>query len=161
MAAWQFTLDLIPSSAARLNGVDAIRMTREQLDEIEPEISVEKLPGLFQALSRLLPEKESWAPDLHIWGDEKSHDVQIWFEGDRVEGIQLRLDVANPSFPLVSGMCGLARDLQCVFAAREGAIIQPSAEAVVRAVMQSPAMRFVRDPQAYIEAAIQADRAGD
>lgn len=56
MAAWQFKLDLIPSSAARLNGVDAIRMTREQLDEIKPEISVEKLPDLFQTLSRLLPE---------------------------------------------------------------------------------------------------------
>jgi hypothetical protein len=161
MAVWQFTLDLIPSFAARLDGVDAIRMTREQLDEIDTEIPVEKQPYLFQTLSGLLPEKEAWSPDLRIWGDEKSHDVQIWFEEDHIEGVQLRLDVANPSLPLVSGICGLARHLQCVFAARDGAIIQPSAEAVVRAMMQSPATRFVRNPQAYIEAAIQADREED
>jgi hypothetical protein len=161
MALWQFELHLIPSSAAQVDGVDAIRMTREQLDKISPDVSAEKMPDLFQRLSVLLPEKEAWTPDLRIWGDEKSHDVQIWFEGTRIEDFQLRLDVANPSLPLVSGMCSLARDLQCVFAAREGAIIPPSAEAIVRGIMQSPAMRFVRDPQGYIEAAIRADRAKD
>ena len=160
MALWQFTLDFIPSYAARFRDVEAIRMTREQLDAIKLDISAEKQPRLFQTLSALLPEKKSWAPDLRIWGDEKSHDVQIWFEGDRIEGIQLRLNVASPLFQLVSGMSGIARDLQCVFASRDGAIIQPSAEAVARAVMQSPAMRFVRDPQGYIEAAIRADEGG-
>ena len=157
MALWQFTLDLIPSSAAKVNGVDAIQMTREQLDEIEPEIPTQKKASLFQRLDALLSEKEPWSPDLRIWGDEKSHDVQIWLEGGRIESFQLRLDVANPSFPIIDGMCSLARDLQCVFAAREGAIIQPSAEAIARAVMQSPAMRFVRDPEGFIRAAIQSD----
>ena len=132
-------------------------MTREQLDKIEPEVPVQKMASLFQRLGELLPEMEPWSPDLRIWGDEKSHDVQIWFEGDRIESFQLRLDVANPSFPLIDGMCGLARDLQCVFAATEGAIIQPSAEAIARAVIHSPAMRFVRDPEGFIRAAIQSD----
>lgn len=158
MALWQFTLDLIPISAARVNGINEIHMSREQLGEIELGITVEQMPDLFKKLGELLPEKKAWSRDLRIWGDEKSHDVQIWFEGARIEAFQLRLDVANPSSLLVKGMCRLACDLECIFATRDGKIIQPSVEEIVKAMMRSSATRFVRDPQGYIKAAIQAGK---
>lgn len=158
MAVWQFALDLIPSSSARIAEVDAIRMSREQLDAIRLEIPPDKLPNLFEGLSELLSEKKSWSPSLRIWGDEKFHDVQVWSDGQAIESVQFRLDANNLSVSLMTGICDLARSFDCVLATAEGAIIQPTSEAMVREMMRSPAMQFVQDPEGFLEAAIRADK---
>lgn len=133
-------------------------MSREQLDAIRLEIPPDKLPNLFNGLSELLPEKRSWATSLRIWGNEKSHDVQVWSDGPTIESVQFRLDANNLSVSLMTGICDLARSMDCVFVTAEGAIIQPTSEAMVREMMRSPAMQFVQDPQGFLEAAIRADR---
>ena len=157
MALWQFTLDLIPASAAHVGGVDAIRLSREQLDAIRLNLSEAQAANLFIQLEEMLPEKQSWSPRLRIWGDEKSDDVQVHFEGSAIEDVQFRLDVSNLSLVLVSQICAAARRLDCVLATREGAIVQPSTEAIVRSVLQSAAMRFVKDPEAYLREAVLID----
>src|SRR4051812_18942740 len=125
MAVWQFVIDLIPASSARLSGVAAARMTREQLDEIDLGFSNADAEELFARLSTLLPEKKSWSTRLRIWGDEETDDIQVGFDGHTIEDIQFRLNVADLSLPLVGGICGLARQFICVLATRDGAIIQP------------------------------------
>lgn len=136
----------------------AIRMSREQLDAIRLEIPHDKLPALFEGLSELLSEKRSWSPSLRIWGDEKSHDVQVWSDGPAIESVQFRIDANNLSVSLMTGICDLARSLDGVFATAEGAIIQPMCEAMVREMMRSPAMQFVQDPEGFLEAALRVDR---
>ena len=133
-------------------------MSREQLDAIRLEILPDKLPSLLEGLSELLSVKRSWSPGLRIWGDEKSHDVQVWSDGQTIESVQFRLDANKLSVSLITGMCDLARALDCVFATAEGAIVQPTSEAMVREMMRSPAMQFVQDPEGFLEAAIRADR---
>lgn len=161
MALWQFTLDLVPAAGARIDGTPAIRLSRKQLDAIELDLDAEDAPKLYGALSALLPEKEAWSDDLRIWGDDRTDDVQVWFDGPRIEFVQFRLNVADLSLGLVNGICALARDFGCVLASRAGAIVQPTAQAVVRAVLQSPATRFVRDPKGYLDAAILIDAGSD
>ena len=56
------------------------------------------------------------------------------------------------------GTLDLARHFDCVFATPEGAIIQPSSEAVIRTVLQSEAAQFVQDPPGFIEKAVRLDR---
>ncbi len=133
-------------------------MSREQLGGVRLEIPPDKLPVLFERLSELLSEKKSWSPSLRIWGDEKSHDVQVWSDGRTIESVQFRLDANKLSVPLMTGICDLARAMDCVFVTAEGAIIQPTSEAMVREMMRSPAMQFVQDPEGFLEAAIRADR---
>lgn len=133
-------------------------MSREQLDAIRLEIPPDKLPNLFEGLSELLSEKKSWSPSLRIWGDEKFHDVQVWSDGQAIESVQFRLDANNLSVSLMTGICDLARSFDCVLATAEGAIIQPTSEAMVREMMRSPAMQFVQDPEGFLEAAIRADK---
>lgn len=133
-------------------------MSHAQLDAIRLEIPSGKLPYLFEGLSELLSEKKSWSPSLRIWGDEKSHDVQVWSDGSTIESVQFRLDANNLSVSLMTGICDLARSLDCVFATADGAVIQPSSEAMVREMMRSPAMQFVQNPEGFLEAAIRADR---
>lgn len=150
MALWQFALDLIPVSAARVSGVEAIRLDDGLRDVPLLSFSNAQIADLTGHLSILLPESQSWNSSLRIWGNEKSDDVQVWFEGSAVEFVQFRLDVSNLSFRFVGGICELARQFGCLLAARDGAIIQPRVEPVVKAVLRSPAMKFVQDPDAYL-----------
>ena len=115
---------------------------------------------LFGWLDALLPAKEAWSKNLRIWGDETTQDVQVWFEGERVECVQFRINAGDLSLALISGICAIARNLSCVLASRDGAVVQPTTEAVIRAVLQSPATRFVRDPKAYLAAAVLIDTGG-
>ena len=160
MAVWQFVIDLIPASSARVDGVTAARMSREQLDEIDLAFSNTDAEVLLVQLGTLLPEKKSWSASLRIWGDEETDDIQVGFDGHLIEYIQFRLNVADLCLPLVGGICDVARHFDCVLASRDGAIVQPNREAVVRTIMQSRAMQFVRDPQRFLEEAVRLDREG-
>ena len=80
------------------------------------------------------------------------------FDDEFIEEIQVRFDAADISLPLIGGVCDVARHFDCVFATPEGAIIQPSREAVVRTVLQSDAAHFVREPQGFIEKAVRLDQ---
>ncbi|APR52675.1 hypothetical protein CA223_17880 [Sphingomonas koreensis] len=135
-------------------------MSREQLDEIDLGFSNADAEELFARLGALLPEKKSWSASLRIWGDEKTDDIQVGFDGHTIEDIQVRLNVADLCLPLVGGICDLARHFDCILATRDGAIVQPNREAVVRTILQSRAMRFVRDPHRFLEEAIRLDREG-
>lgn len=157
MALWQITLDPIPATSAQVEGMVAIRLTRRQLDAITLQVAIIEQERLFEELGHLLPEKSGWSDDMRIWGDEKSHDVQVFFDAGEIEYLQMRIDVRTPSIALVSGLCAMARSRKWVFATRDGKIVQPSTEAVIRAILQSDASRFVADPKAFLEAALQAD----
>jgi len=135
-------------------------MSREQLDEIDLGFSNFDAEVLFARLGRLLPEKKSWSARLRIWGDEKTDDIQVGFDGHTIEDIQFRLNVADLRLPLVGGICDLARHFDCILATQDGAIVQPNRESVVRTIMQSRAVQFVRDPQRSLEEAIRSDREG-
>lgn len=160
MAVWQFVFDLVPASSAQIDGVSAVRMSRDQLDEIRLEFSRADADLFFAELSSFLPEKKSWSPSLRIWGDEKLDDIQVGLEGQFIQDVQFRLNAADLSLPLIGNICLLARRFGCLLATRDGAIMQPYCEAVVRSIMQSRAMQFVRDPQLFLEEAIRADHDG-
>ncbi len=106
----------------------------------------------------LLPEKPRSYTGLRVWGDEPADDIQVSFDEQFIEEIQVRFDVADISLPFIGGVCDLARHFDCVFATPEGAIIQPSREAVIRTVLQSEAAQFVQDPPGFIEKAVRLDR---
>lgn len=158
MAVWQFVINLIPASAARIAGVNAARMSREKLGEVVLALPITEADVLFAKLDMLLPEKPRSYTGLRIWGDESADDIQASFDEQYIEEIQVRFDVADISLPLIGGVCDLARHFDCVFATPEGAIIQPSREAVIRTVLQSDAAHFVQDPQGFIEKAVRLDR---
>ena len=158
MAVWQFVINLIPASAARIAGVNAARMNREQLGEVVLALPITEADVLFAKLDILLPEKPRSYTGLRVWGDEPADDIQVSFDEQYIEEIQVRFNVADISLPLIGGVCDVARHLDCVFATPEGAIIQPSREAVIRTVLQSDAAHFVQDPRGFIEKAVRLDR---
>jgi len=159
MAIWQFVADLVPASAAKIADVPAARMSQDQLDEIDLDFSETETEALFAFLATLLPERASWSPTLRIWGDDKTDDIQVGLDGQTVEDVRFRINVGDLKLPLLGGICALARQFDCCLATPDGAIIQPNREAFARMIMQSRAMRFLRDPQRFLEEAIQFDNA--
>lgn len=157
MAIWQFVFDLVPASAATISGVVAARMSCDQLEAIKLNFSEATSTAFAEGVGAILPEKQSWAPSLRIWGDEKSDDIQIVFDGAAIVEAQFRLDVTNLSMSLVNDFCALARTFDCVFATSAGAIIRPYSEALIRAVMRSDAVGYVTDPERYPREAIKND----
>ena len=158
MAVWQFVINLIFASAARIAGVNAARMNRAQLGEVVLSLPIAEADVLFAKLDMLLPEQPRSYTGLRVWGDEPADDIQVSFDEQFIKEIQVRFDVADLSLPLIGGVCDLARHFDCVFATPEGAIIQPSREAVIRTVLQSDAAHFVQDPRGFIEKAVRLDR---
>ena len=157
VAIWQFVLDLVPASAARFAEVAAVTMTREQLDAITLSFSRADTESLFAHLETLLPEKQSWCSELRIWGDEKTDDIQVWLNGQEIEDVRFRLNAGDLSLSLVHGICALAGRFHCLLAATDGTIVQPNPDAVIRGIMQSRAMQFVRNPEGFLREAIRLD----
>lgn len=135
-------------------------MSRDQLDAIRLGFSDADAEVLLDRLGSILPEKTSWSTRLRIWGDEKTDDIQVGLNGQSIEDVQVRLNVADLSLLLVGAICDLSRHFDCVLATRDGAIIQPNRESVLRTIMQSSAVQFVRDPQRFLEEAIRLDQEG-
>lgn len=150
MATWQFALTLIPSSAARSAGRESIQLSREQIDECRLHLSQPEQTALYDALSALMPERRGWTTAIRFWGDEKGDDIHVSLDADAVECVHIRLDGFRPSAARVAGICAIARRFDCVFATPEGAVVQPSSDAVMRMFLRSPAMRFARDPEAFL-----------
>lgn len=157
MAIWQFVLNLIPSSTATVNGVVAAHMDQDQLDAIELNFCPSISDAFIKRIGAMLPEKPSWTSDLRLWGDDETDDIQIWFHGPAIQYAQFRVNLGNLSLPLVGSFCQVAREFDCVFAERSGAILRPYSEVLVRTLIQSDAAHFVRDPERYIREAVQAD----
>ena len=109
MAVWQFVINLIPASAARIAGVHAARMSRGQLEEVVLALPIAKADALFAKLDMLLPEKPRSYTGLRVWGDEPNDDIQVSFDEQYIEEIQVRFDVADISLPLIGGVCELAQ----------------------------------------------------
>ena len=157
MAIWQFVFDLIPSSAATIHGVVAARMSRDQLDAIQLKLSGPTADAMFARVGAILPERQAWAADLRVWGDDQAHDVQIVTSGSMISEVQIRLNVADLSLSLVGDICAFAREFDCVFATRSGAIVRPYSEALFRTITLSDAARFVSEPERFLAEAVQRD----
>jgi hypothetical protein len=130
----------------------------ERLDEIRLNLSASEETQFFATLAKLLPERSGWTTAICFYGDEKSNDAHVLFDGSAISTVQFRLDAGDLSLALIEGMCELARHLDCVFVGRiDGTVIKPRHEAVLRAVLQSRASRFVDDPEKFLAAIAQVE----
>jgi hypothetical protein len=160
MAVWQFELTPILASEATSNGVAAIWLSEEEIDSKLLSFAGDAATTLAERLDRILPPAHGWGR-VQMWGDEKRDDVQAFITADGLEWPQIRINVASASLPLIEQFCALAGDLGWVFVAESGAVIQPHPNSVLRAIDNSPARRFVDDPQSFIACAAESEQPPD
>lgn len=150
MALWQFKFYLVSAADARVDGVDAISLSREQAEGAKLRLNPDEQQHFLKDLSGLLPEKASWDAALRIWGDEKTDDIQIWFDGDAIAEAQVRLDMREPAIRLMDALCRLANRYDCVFLTDERLVIRPSTDILGRSSQRSAASDFARDPAGFL-----------
>lgn len=147
MAVWQFELDPIPAHAAMIDGVPAIHLGADVRDTIPLDLAPDERKQLIEALDSFLPAQQSWSPGLMIWGNTRGTDVQLFLDEDGADGLKIRIDAKTFTFDLVESLCLIALGFGWVFLTERGAVIQPTRDAVLRALLQSPARQFIEDPE--------------
>jgi hypothetical protein len=146
MAVWQFELDPIPSSAALIEGVPAIHLGPELRDTIMLGLTPVQRKELIAALDDLLPSQQAWSPTLKLWGNTRGTDVQLYLDEDGTDALKIRIDAKTFTTDLVEALCALATAFDWVFLTERGAVLQPVSAVVLRALLNSPARRFVEAP---------------
>ena len=150
MAVWQFELDAIPASAALVEGVPAIHLGPEQRDTIVQQLAPDARKTLIEALDALLPPQQAWSPGLMVWGNTRGTDVQLYRDEDGSDALKIRIDAKTFSTDLVEALCDIAVTLDWVFLTERGAVLHPSPETVLRALLQSSARAYVENPAGAI-----------
>ena len=155
MATWQATVELVPR--ARAVALSAEPVTGEYL-EWEPDLAdadwwVDAQPAtwLSDRLNALASRAVSWASDLETWGNANGDRVDVWRDAGRIDSITVRFDMRAPDERFVLAIVALARDLGCLFYSQEHMLVDATPDALATLLRQSPALRFVRDPLAFLQ----------
>lgn len=158
MAVWQFELDPIPASAALIEGVPAIHLSPEVCDTIVLRLTAGERKELIAAFDALLPPQQAWSPGLMVWGNTRGTDVQLYLDEDGSDALKIRIDAKTFSTELVEALCDIAATFDWVFLTERGAVLHPSPEIVLRALLQSPARAYVENPHEAIAGALDRMR---
>ena len=152
MAIWQFTTYLIPESACTADGtLPGLSVTEDgfKLSRLRFANSPEQLENL---VADVLPPEKSWHKDLRAFGCVTSHDIQLWYEDGELSEAQVRIDLREVTRAYVTQIVKLAHDTRCLFFDLETQRVLPADDkALITAIQQSRAAKFVRDPRGFIE----------
>jgi hypothetical protein len=86
---------------------------------------------------------------MRIWGDENSDSAWICYtdeKREKVEWVDMRIDVRNLSRPFVVAICMLAKELECVLLTDQHELVPPDEGALLAAIDSSIAKGFLNDP---------------
>lgn len=154
MAIWQFTVGLVPRAWAELEG-----NSPEMLYDSDGCSDMSTAWGgnqpsanLVVLISQVLPPTESWSDQLRIWGDPAKSDIQVFYQGNNVESVMVRIDTRYDTMYMCSKTVELALALDCrLFIPAARSIVMANVTALSIACHNSEAARFSAAPRAYIE----------
>jgi hypothetical protein len=152
MAIWQFSVVFLPDTWAQENNYDSAYLYNEEGYETDCAWLENQPDSSFKAvLSNILPEAESWHQDLLFWGHTQEHDIKVWYENSKVEGIHVRLDVNKNINDIIVKVVRAANELDCVLFFPEFRQITKANEFELKlALKKSSAAKYVSDPQGFL-----------
>ena len=152
MAIWQFNIEFIPRKWAEENNYNASLLYSEEGYDTEIAwLNNQPINDFQSILSNIFPPSKSWHENLLCWGNEKEHDIQVWFENNEIDSFQFRMDLNQKLNSLISKVINTAKELDCVFFYPEHEIITIANEfELKKALNNSGAAKFINDPQGYL-----------
>jgi hypothetical protein len=116
MATWQFSVVLLPASWAEEHSFNSSLLYDDEGYDTECTWKDRQPATSFRTvLSEILPASASWHEDLHTWGNEEEHDIQVWYENKKIDGIHIRLDLNQELNDIIVKVVKAAKSLDCVF----------------------------------------------
>jgi hypothetical protein len=103
-------------------------------------------------ITKFIPVGESWDEDLCVWENDDHSDIQIWFEGNKVDSIKVRFDLREDIEEIKKYIIALAKDADCCLFFPEGKVIETSdLNNLNRAISDSRAARFIENPKKFLD----------
>jgi hypothetical protein len=155
MAAWQFSMHLVPRAQleAVCPGMNAA--FPGQVFDDTPWWCDRQPPGdLPDRVSAVLQEVASSDPASRQWGESSGNTVAVSYVDGRIEEIRARLDLRRLDRNVVRVLARLALDCDGWWIggdARERIPVGRTRHAIMTAVVASDAAQFVADPHAFLE----------
>lgn len=85
------------------------------------------------------------------WGNEKEHDIQVWYENNIIDGIHIRLDLPKKLNGIITKLIKTAKELDCVLFFPESETLTKANEFELKKALQnSQAAKFVKDPNDFL-----------
>ncbi|WP_039033180.1 hypothetical protein [Shewanella sp. ECSMB14102] len=152
MATWQFLVVLIPASWAEENSYSSSALYDEEGYDTECAWNGRQPESDFKdTLGEVLPPSKSWHEELLTWGNEKEHDIQVWYENETIDGIHIRLDLNQNLNEIIIKVVKAAHALNCaLFFPELKLVAEANVFEMKNAIKNSNAAKFVSNPQEFI-----------
>lgn len=153
MAVWQVQFELLPLALAKSQGLvpGMVLSSERRLAGDWWRRQALPMPAL-QCLAEVFPPGKTWTKDLAVYGDLEKSCLSILSDEGVLSEMQLRFDLrtlTREELLVVIEFCRLAAALLIT---DENKIIEPTSNAVINEIRQSPAYRFVKDPEGFLSA---------
>lgn len=152
MALWQTSFLFLPKSVvADYDEVplDAFERFQDDLAVVAPDFALPS--GYATAIARLLTPAKGWSAEMELWGDEKSDDICIWRDSEKLSSIGLRIDVRKLDDLLLEGALALAESWGCYLVERRYRKVCRMGVRDFRAMICGhPHHRAMQDPKAWL-----------
>jgi len=155
MAAWQFTICLIPKVWASIEkyNVELLYDEDDRYDTTDAWVNNQPVSYIKEIISKYFEAASSWDKELFCWGNEEETDVNLWYENGIVFDISIRLDLRAPLTDTISKIVTLANELSCVvFIPGQKQIIEPNEHILMSFAKSSSASLFVNKPDDFFKA---------
>ncbi|MBR3894643.1 MAG: hypothetical protein IKJ35_05790 [Clostridia bacterium] len=132
MATWQLCFSLIPCENCTFSDKNALNIKA------------------LSMLGKCLPINKGWCEDMMLFGDLNGTCVEMFFCNGVLDEVSVRLHVGRLSKQQVVGILDFANmnDMQIYY---EGKNICPSLQNIRGLISNSPAFKFVSNPQSFFE----------
>ena len=110
------------------------------------------LPTDYKALlGEILPPGASWHTDLQVWGSEDGDRIDVWTDASEPPELLARFDLRTWRPAIYERFLSFVRNASAAIRDTDtGATVPATVEDFTRALRESRAAQFVRDPLGYL-----------
>jgi hypothetical protein len=158
MATWQFDVHLIPRcKLQQVFGFIPHMLDKEAFDATNWWQNVALPTHYRELLSALVPFNASVpfdassCEDIELWGDMEGDRVEVCRHEGEIDSVYVRINVTDLNTAFINGISSFAQACDCLIFTEDKRLLEPSADLLDKAVLQSNAARFVANPRASLD----------
>jgi hypothetical protein len=158
MAVWQYDMHLIPRERvmSMFYSLPA-RLEPELWESVDWWRDSEVGAACVAILDAAFPRYESWDASASTWGSDNGDHIAIRKGDEQTTSVFLRIDVLRLTHEVLASVVRFASCCDCVVLTEDLRLLEPDLETLSAAIRQSPAFRFVQDPQRLLSEALSLD----
>jgi hypothetical protein len=155
MAIWQFRAILIPKGTlAKVFGSVPPAIPIALAEDFHWWSDAQPPTGFERQIDSFLPQIEPWSKDMRMWGYKDGDAAYVCYVDESktvTQEIGFSVDARAVAAKFIDAICAFAKQLGCVLMTTEYAVLPPESAAVLSAIEQSTAKRFVYDPVSTLQ----------